>query len=212
MLGQTFVISGYLINSYWFCTSEVTTSSWKLQLSIIAQLCLIHSLSTIVAMVIPDHDCCAVSAFVQSLTTTHLKVTSRVVYYPNIGNSIADSCIIITAIHMSCASTVNPIELKTPSPTPSRPLGSFLWEPINWPEHSVCLSQYDSCFNKDDSPKMVVRGPCPASELGRPSVCILYHLHCDNPDSLILAGSSVLSHGSLCPPIESYPNQNLFQN
>ncbi len=69
--GQTSVISGYLINSYWFCTSKVTTSFWKLQLSIIAQLCLMRSLSTIMAVVIPDHDCHAVSAFVQSLTTTH---------------------------------------------------------------------------------------------------------------------------------------------
>jgi hypothetical protein len=30
--GQTSVISSYLISSYWFCTSEVTTSFWKLQL------------------------------------------------------------------------------------------------------------------------------------------------------------------------------------
>jgi hypothetical protein len=135
--GQTLFISSYLINSYRFRTSKVTMSFWKLQLSIIAQLCLIHSLLTIVAVVIPDHDCRAVSAFVQSLTATHWKVTSRVVYYPDIGNSIADSCTIITAIHMSCTSTVNPIELKTPPPTLSQPLGSFLWEPFNWPEHSV---------------------------------------------------------------------------
>jgi hypothetical protein len=58
---------------------------------------------------------------------------------------------------------------------------------------------------------MVVAGPCPALDLGRLGVCILYHLHRDNSDSLILAGSSVLSHGSLCPPNESCPNQNLFQ-
>jgi hypothetical protein len=165
-----------------------------------------------VAVVIPDHNCRAVSAFVQRLTTTHWKVTSWVIYYPDIGNSIADSCTIITAIHTSCASTVDPIELKTPPPMPLQPIGSFLWEPFNRPKHSVCLSQYDSRFNKDDSPKMVVTGPCPALELGCPSICILYHLHCDNSDSLILAGSSVLSHGSLCPPIETCPNQNLFQN
>jgi hypothetical protein len=212
MLGQTLVISGYLINSYPFCTSNITTSFWKLQLSIIAQLCLIHSLLTIMAVVIPDHDHRTVSAFVQSLTATHWKGTSQEVYYPNIGDSISDSCTIVTAICTSCASTVNPIELKTPPPMPSRPLGSFLWEPFNWPEHSICLSHYYSRFNKDESPKMVVTGPCPASELGCPGICILYHLHCDNSDSLILTGSSVLSHISLCLPIESCPNQNFFQN
>jgi hypothetical protein len=39
--GDTSVLHGYLINSYRFQTSEVTTSFWKVQLSIIAQLCLI---------------------------------------------------------------------------------------------------------------------------------------------------------------------------
>jgi hypothetical protein len=39
--GDQSVISGYLINSYRFQTSEVTTLFWKLQLAIIAQLRLI---------------------------------------------------------------------------------------------------------------------------------------------------------------------------
>jgi hypothetical protein len=55
-LGNQSVISGYLINSYCFQTSEVTSLFWKLQLSIIAQLRLIPSLSIIVAVIIPDHD------------------------------------------------------------------------------------------------------------------------------------------------------------
>jgi hypothetical protein len=55
-LGDTSVVHGYLVNSYRFQTSKVTTSFWKLQLSIIAQLHLIRSLSVVVAIVIPDHD------------------------------------------------------------------------------------------------------------------------------------------------------------
>ena len=39
------IVNGYLINSYSFRTSEVTSSFWKQQLSIIAQLRLIQSLS-----------------------------------------------------------------------------------------------------------------------------------------------------------------------
>ena len=54
--GDQLTSSGYLINSYRFQTSEVTTKFWKLQLSIISQLRLIRSLSVIVAIVIPDHD------------------------------------------------------------------------------------------------------------------------------------------------------------
>jgi hypothetical protein len=40
----------------------------------------------------------------------------------------------------------------------------------------------------------------------------MYYLHRDNQDCSIFAGTSVLSPGSLCPPFESCPNQNLFQN
>ena len=61
--GDTSVIHGYLINSYRFQTSEVTTSFWKLQLSIIAQLRLIRSLSIVVAIIVPDHDGRSISVF-----------------------------------------------------------------------------------------------------------------------------------------------------
>jgi hypothetical protein len=48
--GETSPIHGYLINSYRFQTSKVTSSFWQLQLSIIAQLRLICSLSVVVAI------------------------------------------------------------------------------------------------------------------------------------------------------------------
>ncbi len=69
--GDTSVIHGYLINSYRFQTSEVTTSFWKLQLSIIAQLRLIRSLSIAVVVVIPDHNGRSISAFTQGLKAAH---------------------------------------------------------------------------------------------------------------------------------------------
>ncbi len=62
--GETSPIHGYLINSYQFQTSKVTSSFWKLQLPIIAQLRLIRLLSVVVAVVIRDHNCRSVTAFV----------------------------------------------------------------------------------------------------------------------------------------------------
>ena len=38
-----------------------------------------------------------------------------------------------------------------------------------------------------------------------------FHLHHADSDITILAGSTAVSSGSLCPPFESCPNQNLFQ-
>ena len=79
--GHQSVISGYLINSYRFQTSEITSSFWKLQLSIIAQLRLIRSLSIVVAVVIPDHDGRAVRSFIKGLESAHWKVSRRAVSY-----------------------------------------------------------------------------------------------------------------------------------
>jgi hypothetical protein len=58
---------------------------------------------------------------------------------------------------------------------------------------------------------MTVTVPCPADTSTSCGIKISYHLHCENKDCLFLAGVLALSPGSLCPPFESCPNQNLFQ-
>ena len=116
---------------------------WKLQLSIIAQLRLIRSLSVIVAIIIQDRDGCCVQMFIKGLEAAHWKVKSREVMYPEIGDSVADSCLFINALHSSCSSTVEPVILKTPPFTNLSPIGSFIWEPFNRPEHSFCYGKDD---------------------------------------------------------------------
>jgi hypothetical protein len=206
--GNTSVIHGYLINSYRFQTSEVTTSFWKLQLSIIAQLRLIRLLSIVVAVVIPDHDDRSISAFTRGLTAAHWNLSSREVSYQDIGDSIADSCTIIIAIHSSCASNVELITLKTPPSVTPQPIGAFVWEPFNRIKHSLSHGRDDDEF---DSRKMIATIPKPVASQQSRGVTIKYYLHRANLDATILAGSSVLSSGGLCPPFESCPNRNLFQ-
>ena len=128
--GNMSVNHGHLINSYHFQTSKVTTSFWKLQLSIIAQLRFIRLVSIVMAIVIQDHDGRSVTAFTRGLTAAHWKVSSWEVSYTKMGDTIADSCSIIMAVHSSCASTVEPINLKTPPALNPKPIGSFIWEPF----------------------------------------------------------------------------------
>ncbi len=156
--GETSPIHGYLINSYQFQTSKVTSSFWKLQLSIIAQLRLICLLSVVVAVVIQDHDHQLVTAFIRGLLAAYWKVELMDVAYNEIGNTVADSCTIITAIHTSCSSSVIPIKLKTPPCTPAGPIGTFIWEPFNRPEHVLCLGRDDNKFNKEGQ-KMIATVP-----------------------------------------------------
>ena len=156
--GEKSPIHGDLINSYQFQTSKVTSSFWKLQLAIIAQLRLIRLLSVVVADVIQDHNRQSVTAFVRGLLAAHWKVESMDVAYIEIGDTVADSCTIITAVHTSCSSSVIPIKLKTPPCMPARPIGTFIWEPFNRPEHALCLGRDDDKFNKEGQ-KMIATIP-----------------------------------------------------
>jgi hypothetical protein len=58
---------------------------------------------------------------------------------------------------------------------------------------------------------MIATTPKPAVSTNGDQVHVKYHLHRDNANGSIFAGSSVLSGDSLCPPFEACPNRNLFQ-
>jgi hypothetical protein len=67
-----------------------------------------------VAIVIADQGGRTVKLFVKGPEAAQWKVTSRVTLYLEIGDLITDSCLIITAVHSSCASNAKYLVLKTP--------------------------------------------------------------------------------------------------
>jgi hypothetical protein len=84
-------------------------------------------------------------------------------------------------------------------------------ESFNRPEHSVSFGQDDVDFNMDKTFKMRASTPKPTDISSSTGIIIKYYLYHKGSDSTILAGSSILSGDSVCPPFESCPNQNLFQ-
>ena len=86
--GNTSVMHGYLIQSPRFQTSDITTKFWHLQAIIIAQFCLICSLSIVVAIVNPDHDGCSVKSFQSTLKSSGWIIASADVFYPDLGNTV----------------------------------------------------------------------------------------------------------------------------
>jgi len=118
---------------------------------------------------------------------------------------------VITAVHSSCALNVDPLILKSPPSVAPRPVGSFIWMPFDRPEHALGHGKDDNDFNKDDTCRMTASIPKCANSSMSPQVMVKYYLHRHGQDDSILAGSSVLSRESICPPFESCPNQNLFQ-
>ncbi len=122
-----------------------------------------------------------------------------------------DSCTVIIAVHSSSALVVEPLLLKKPPTVCPKPIASHLWEPFTWPDHSLCFGWDDSNFNKDNTTQMVVSAPKLAKSDGISHVEIQFNLHRAGEDATILAGLGVQSISGLCPPFETCPNRNLFQ-
>ena len=124
--GDTSVIYGYMIHSPPFQTSDMTTKFWQVQAAIITDLRLIRSLSIVVATIHPDHDCHSVRNFSTNLKSKGWIISSIFVHYPDLSNTVAGRCRIITAVHSSCASTAKPLQLKQPPLVPPHPPGEFI--------------------------------------------------------------------------------------
>jgi hypothetical protein len=83
--------------------------------------------------------------------------------------------------------------------------------PFDRPEHALGYGPNDADFNKDETCQMTTTTPKQADPSTSPRVLVQYHLHRHGQDVSILAGSAVISRDSMCPPFESCPNRNLFQ-
>ncbi len=117
-LGDTSVIHGCMIHSPHFQNSNTTTKFWQVQAAIILNLRLIRLLSIIVDTVHPEHDGRSVKTFSTNLKSKDWILSSMDVHYPDLGDTIAGGCCIITAVHSPCASNVKPLQLKQPPQIP----------------------------------------------------------------------------------------------
>ena len=145
-----------------------------------------------------------------SLKSTDWCLSSTKTTFPTHGDTISSSCHIIIGIHSSCASTVEPLTLKSPPPSLPRPLGLSLWEPFNQPEHSMSLAKDDDDFMRQDV--KFTATPTEPTVAIPPGVLVKYYLHSHHSDESMLAGAAVVSSDGLCPPFDASPNKNMLQH
>jgi hypothetical protein len=208
--GDTSVANGYLIHLPCFQTSITTTTFWQLQAAIISQLQLIRLLSIIITTVRPDHGGRSVKTFSSKLKLSSLILSSTDVHFPELGDTIAASCLVITAVDLSCALTIEPMLLKHPPPVPPHPLGEFVWKPFNWKEHAISLAPNNANFVKQDTQ---LKASTQSSNPTKVKVdVVLYTIHPPDTNELVTAGSEVISLDGLCPAFNACPNPNIFQH
>jgi hypothetical protein len=209
--GDTSQLHRYLIHSLHFLDSKTTSIFWQLQLSIVIQLQTLWNLQMIVAIIIPDNDGCCIRTFMQQLKSAGwCMLLFNDVFFPNLGNSVADRCNVVIGILSSCATLVKPLELKPPLPFPHSLLVLFLWEPFNRLEHSVSLARKDNDFFRQDI-KFHATNP-PTDAQSEPRIVIKYFLHWHGTNKSTLCGCSVVSSNGLCSPFDAGDNQNMFQH
>ncbi len=210
--GDSSQVHGYLIHLLWFKVNEARSTFWQLQSTIIAQLWSLHDLQLVVAIILPDHDGRCVESFILSLKWSGWVVSTSELSFSDTGDSIAGGCWILTGVHTSCASTVEPLHLNLLPYTHPQPLGASVWEPINKPEHVVSLVKDNEDFCRQDIRYSATKPPTPSP---LPSE-VLFHTAFTPTEwqrVLFFRLCGYLSPGSLSsPPFNACPNRNMFQH
>ena len=200
-----------MIHSHRYQTSKSATAFWLIQASIVAQLRIICQLILFVAFVHPDHDSRSVSRFVKTLTSSGWVISSTKISFPDQGDSIIGTTNILVGIHDSTQSKVDALLFRTPPSPHPLPLAAYIWEPFNSKEYIMLYAKGDDLFSLDENNG--IRATLLSSSMAScipPGVEVLYFLHKRNVNTTCVAGASVLSLDSLCPPYDCSPNTNLF--
>ncbi len=215
--GNTAPLTGYLIHSHRYTSTKPTHRSWDIQAHIVLQLHAIRSLSMVVAVVHPDHDCRAVGInFTQRLRSSGWVITDMHISFASYGDSVSGSCRLIIAVQSNTEENCGPLEIRTPPQLPSRPIARYIWAPFNRPEHAVSFSKNDKSFNNhavNDNGLQPLRASIPsnAQQMACPDgvqVDYYLHRHDDNPADLVC--SAVICVDGICPPFNPIANTNVF--
>jgi hypothetical protein len=211
--GDQSPIDGYMIHLHRFQSSEPTTTFWLLQTLIITQLQAIRLLFLFVVFVHPDHNGRSVSRFVSDLSKTGWVTSSTKLDFNSFGDLVVGTVTMINGVHNSTESTVDKFHLQTPPSTPPLRLNSFLWRNFNKAKYGILFGRNKNNFGKE--PYVCFMATLPSSSTSASladEVKQLYFLHHSDADNSILVGVMVVSWDSLCLPITSTPNNNLFQS
>eukprot|EP00956_Cyclotella_meneghiniana_P037713 scaffold143282_cov76-Cyclotella_meneghiniana.AAC.4 len=216
--GDRSPLDGYLLHSQRFDSSGNTRAFWQLQASIINELHSLPGLSLFVAVVHPDHDARAVTRFQTALSQLGWILSSTQAYYPDFGDSVADSTQFVIGVHSLSDSVVEPLQVPVPPPSCPAPIGAYVWVPFNSREYAISYAKDSPSFgsslgNNDPDASLqlsdIKTGPSPSHLLYSSA---LYALHRQGSDPSIQCGATVQCLNHLCPPFISAKTNNIFQH
>jgi hypothetical protein len=171
----TSTVHGYFVHSHRFLLSSTQSKFWKTQSAIIKALQLQRGMMIFIAHVHPECDITPITAFKGTLKRGGWSLSEHYVYYPNFGDSVADSAMFIIGVQRACSSSKAPIVCPTPPAVAGKKLGDFAYLPFNLREMCVSPASTDASFSQSG---MVASDPCSeAAAKGRTVSKRIYNLH-----------------------------------
>jgi hypothetical protein len=209
----TLKLSGYLVHSRRYDSTEPTSQFWQLQAAIVLQLRLTCLLSIVIA------NSRAVSLqFINTLKSDGWLISDQMIQYSTFGETLADGCRLIVGVHLHTEEKCTPMVVVAPSPTPTNRLSSYLWALFNQPEITLSYSRDNKSFNNHafnncGLPPLVASDPpsSPNTAAGN-GVSLNYCLHHINANPPIEPGSYIVGTEGLCPRFKPCDNSNLFRH
>ena len=194
----TSTLHGYCIHSHRFIKREIESKFWSVQAAIVKELRAKRSLQTLFVFVHNSCDLILADGFRRAAEREGWTLTSTEAYYPDMGDSVADSGTFFVGNHRGATSIREPIRVVPPPASQPHSLVSFLYAPFNSREHAVCLSwrhedfKYSGC--KMLAPESVAT---PLRQHRAKRVCSIYR---QGDDTNISAEAGVYDLAGLCPP------------
>jgi hypothetical protein len=134
-------------------------------------------------------------------------MASTDIYYPDMGDSVADTGIFLVGFHKASTKDHTKLNIAMPSVIRPQPLASFVYKPFNSKEYSVSLARNHPDFESTGCTTMDPVSTITHTKDQR-AKCI-YQLHRSADDKNISAGSGVYCLTGLCPPFCA-TNTNVF--
>ena len=203
----TSTVNTYVIHTHRFLFGTTEKNFWSTQAAIVRALRSNRGLTVLVIYVQKECDSSLVNGFRRANSRVGWIFSSTDVYYPDYGDSVADSGTVLLGVHRGATANHLPLMLPTPPRTHVPPLESFLHKPFHDRTYAVCLSRHHKDFNESG---FAISDSTPAASnthLYRPRR--LYNLHRPSDNTSVEAGSGVYGTSGLCPPFAS-PNTNIF--
>ena len=203
----TTTIHGYCIHSHRFGRRETKQAFWTVQAAIVRALRAKRGLTALWVYIHPSCDMKLALGFRRAIQRTGWILSTLDAYFPDIGDSIADSATFFVGVHKG--STSNHLQIRVPFPPPKEPqaLASFVYPPFNKREHAVSFSRFhqdfpaSGCTSSDPPPE--------ATSSHRSRAKCIYNIHRSGDNPHISAGAGVYDTSGLCPPFGT-PNPNIF--